>query len=447
MSRIVKDANLALPTTRRKLARKKEPHWRTLVVGRAHLGWQRGFENPGDQSAPKRREGEAQNSNKSIEGAPKRREAGKWILRRYIDGKYTIRTLGWADDREEANGETILSYEMAETMAKAMIDGPDPLPGRLTVRKAMENYIEHQRDLGKPVGDLISRTEAWIIPSLGNVLVQELTTERLRRWLAAMAATPAMVRSAEGAKQKYKAEPATEDDIRRRRSSANRVWTMLRAGLNLAFKDSKVASDLAWRRVQPFKSVDGTRTNHLTMAQAERLINASDREFKPLLRGALETGCRYSELTRLEVADFNPDSRTVHIRRSKSGETRHVALTDDGVEFFRQVCAGRAGRDLMFQRSDGSPWTPSAQARPMLEACARAKIDPPITFHALRHSWASLAAMDGVPLQVVARNLGHSSTRMVEKHYGHWSASYVADEIRKGAPKFGRVERKVLPIG
>jgi hypothetical protein len=45
--------------------------------------------------------------------------------------------------------------------------------------------------------------------------------------------------------------------------------------------------------------------------------------------------------------------------------------------------------------------------------------------------------MNGVPLLVVAKNLGHADTRMVEKHYGHLAPSYVADAIRAGAPRFG----------
>ena len=40
--------------------------------------------------------------------------------------------------------------------------------------------------------------------------------------------------------------------------------------------------------------------------------------------------------------------------------------------------------------------------------------------------------MNGVPLIVVAKNLGHSDTRMVEKHYGHLAPSYVAVAIRAG---------------
>jgi len=47
--------------------------------------------------------------------------------------------------------------------------------------------------------------------------------------------------------------------------------------------------------------------------------------------------------------------------------------------------------------------------------------------------------MNGVPLLVVAKNLGHADTRMVERHYGHMSPSHVSDAIRAGAPRFGKV--------
>ena len=48
--------------------------------------------------------------------------------------------------------------------------------------------------------------------------------------------------------------------------------------------------------------------------------------------------------------------------------------------------------------------------------------------------------MAGAPI-VVACSLGHADTRMVEKHYGHLSSSYAADEIRRAAPRFGFVEQ------
>jgi hypothetical protein len=45
--------------------------------------------------------------------------------------------------------------------------------------------------------------------------------------------------------------------------------------------------------------------------------------------------------------------------------------------------------------------------------------------------------MAGMPLMVVARNLGHADTRMVERHYGHLAPSFIADAIRASAPRFG----------
>ena len=94
----------------------------------------------------------------------------------------------------------------------------------------------------------------------------------------------------------------------------------------------------------------------------------------------------------------------------------------------------------------GREWRASQQARPMLAACKRASIDPPVGIHQLRHTWASLAVMAGIPLPVIAKNLGHVDTRMVEKHYGHLAPSYVTDTLRAHAPKFGKTVAKVRSI-
>jgi integrase len=106
------------------------------------------------------------------------------------------------------------------------------------------------------------------------------------------------------------------------------------------------------------------------------------------------------------VQDFNPDAGTVHVRKSKGGKPRHVVLTEQGADFFKQHCAGRAGSELMLRHADGSPWKKSQQSSPMRGACAHARITPAVGFHQLRHTWASHAVMAGVPLMVVARNLG-----------------------------------------
>ena len=47
--------------------------------------------------------------------------------------------------------------------------------------------------------------------------------------------------------------------------------------------------------------------------------------------------------------------------------------------------------------------------------------------------------MKGVPMPVIAKQLGHADTRMTEKHYAHISPSYVADTIRQNFPTLGIV--------
>ena len=62
----------------------------------------------------------------------------------------------------------------------------------------MDRYIEFKRSEGKSVTDVMSRGTAHILPALGDLVVTELTTEKLRSWLATMAASPAQVRPKRG---------------------------------------------------------------------------------------------------------------------------------------------------------------------------------------------------------------------------------------------------------
>jgi integrase len=157
----------------------------------------------------------------------------------------------------------------------------------------------------------------------------------------------------------------------------------------------------------------------------------------------------------LKARDFDPQAGTVAIRLSKGGKPRHIALTDEGREFFQNVVAGRAGNDRMFDRERvvmqatreapakmaRVPWGDSDQFRPISAACIAANITPAISFHELRHTYASRLAMRGVPVGVIAAQLGHSDTRMTERHYAHLSPSYVSDTVRQSFGILGIVPK------
>jgi integrase len=423
MPKSVKAAILETRTARARLKRGRQAHWQPLRPG-THLGYQR----PADAAI------------------------GRWLLRRYLGGgnRYQVTQIGLADDKDNSNGLTVLSFEQVQAKARAMVETPNgEKVQRVTVRQAMERYCAHKRRLGQSVADVLSRGTAHILPALGDLVVSELTDEKLQQWLFDMAAGPAQNRPKKG-KVQYRPEPEGDEAIRKRRATANRVLTMLKAILNYVYDKGHVTHRDAWgRKLKPFKEVETARVRYLSIAEAQRLINACDAEFRPLLRAALETGARYSELARLEVVDFNADSGSISIRRSKAGKSRHIILTEEGAAFFKAHCAGRAGSELMFtHREDNSPWKTAEQSRPMREACERANLKPTASIHAMRHTWASHAVMNGVPLLVVARNLGHRDTRMVEIHYGHLAPGYVADAIRAGAPKYAIAPdtKNVVPL-
>jgi integrase len=410
--RTLRDSKLDTAAARLRLPVSGKPHWRLLDPG-LHLGYRR------------------------LKG-----RSGTWVRRRYLGGeKYDTESIGTADDYGHADGQTILDFKQAQDKCRGR---PTAKAGPYTIGDAVEDYLVWLEAERKSGLDARKRAEALILQALGDRKCDALTTDDINAWRNNLAKQPPRARTGKNAKQRYrKFDDNDPEAVRRRRATVNRLWTILRGALNKAFRDGKIASDTAWKRVKPFQSADAARVHYLEIADATRLINGCDPDFRLLVQAALETGCRFGELARLETRDFNRDAGTIHIRQSKSGKARHTVLANDGIRLFERLVTGRSGGDLIFQ-NNGQPW--KTTQRPMAEACKRARINPAISFHVLRHTWASHAVMNGVPLMVVAKNLGHSDTRMVEKHYGHLAPSYIVDAIRNGAPRFNVESDNVTAI-
>ena len=426
MARTLQDAKLDTRAARLRLRKRREPYWRSISEGLA-VGYRKGT------------------------------KGGTWIARHYsTEHGRRYHSVGTADDIADADGAHVLSFPQAQEAARkwfahlARHDRGEVRSGPYTIDECLEEYLTWLQGHRKTGDDVRHRINSLILPKFSQTQCDRLTTAQIQKWLRDLATSPARLRTKKGAKKPNFREfnKSDGDAVRRRRVSANRNLTVLKAALNRAWREGKIPSDEAWRRVEPFEEVDGARVRYLTVAEAKRLLNACDPYFRRLAQAALVTGARYGELTALRASDFNPDSGTVHVRTSKSGKGRHIVLNDEGAALFKSLAAGKAGDAILLSKADGTPWKTAHQARPMKEACKRAKISPPVSFHVLRHTWASLAVMAGAPLMVVARNLGHADTRMVERHYGHLAPSYIADAIRAAAPKFDiKPERKIVSIG
>ena len=417
MARTVRNAKLDSRTARIKLTARRAPYWTVLSKGAA-LGYRKGA------------------------------KGGTWIARFLDDtGTHRYQALGAADDAMDADGSLCLSYATAQREADKWFriaangfQDDAPRSGSYTVKDAMADYLAaYKRKGGKSLDRTQSAIDAHINPTLGGVPVSKLTKRRIEQWLDGLANAAPMVRTAPGKPQKRREADNSTEGARRRKSSANRILTVLKAAFNHAYADGKVSSDEAWRNVKAFREVDAARVRYLNDDESRRLVNACTPDFRPMVQAALLTGCRYGEITALKVTDYNADAGTLHIRISKSGKPRHVVLTDEGRGFFDTATAGKSGSAHIFTRPDGEAWGRSHQQRPFIAACKVAKVDP-LTFHELRHSYASRLVMNGAPLAVIAAQLGHSDTRMVEKHYGHLCPNYIADTVRATFGSLGVVE-------
>lgn len=419
MARTVRNPKIDTRSARAKLSERREPYWTVISAGNA-LGYRRGA------------------------------KGGSWIGKyRDLEGKRHIEALGAADDARDADGLSVFNFSQAQERArtwfqrKAREQAGDyvPLDRPYTVADALEDYrADYQRRSGKATDRLDTSSSAWIQPELGAIPLDRLTKGRIVAWHQKMAETPPRLRTKAGMPQKHRKADANPEAVRQRRSTANRVLTILKAALNHAHREGRCASDDAWRMVRGFREADAAKLRYLSDDEARRLTNACPPDFRCLVTAALLTGCRYSELAAMTIDDFNRDSGTMRVRTSKSGKPRHVVLTQEGRDFVAQRATGMAASTRLFVRSNGKAWSKSEQQRPLRSACATAGIDPPVNFHGLRHTYASRLAMRGVPLAVIAAQLGHADSRMVEKHYGHLSPSYVADTVRTAFGSLGIVE-------
>ena len=102
-------------------------------------------------------------------------------------------------------------------------------------------------------------------------------------------------------------------------------------------------------------------------------------------------------------------------------ETREILMSkaEEGRDFVAQRAAGKPGSARLFLRGNGKPWGKSEQQRPLSAACTAARIDPPVNFHGLRHTCATLLPLNNVNVKAVSERLGHASIEITHNTYSH----------------------------
>ena len=420
MAHTVRDANLESREARLRL-KKEARHWTRIHSGLS-LCYRRG---PGG--------------------------SGTWSARLLLEsGRYALKSLGVADDYADADGRKVLAFKDAQKAALAYEAEEQRSGGgldrKLTVKKAADDYLDWFRSHRKGVAMAESAIRTHILPAFGDRTIASLTSAELRAWLDKLATKPARLRTSKFAsKANIRAAPKTGDEKRARRASTNRIYTVLRAILNRAFQGGAVADDSVWRKVKPFAKVDEARIRFLTDAECVRLVNACPPDLRALVRAALLTGSRWGELAELRVSEVttNADAPRMYVAESKSGKPRHIPLNAEGRALFVAQVAGKLGDERVFVRADGDPWGHNHHVRALNEACRVAKIRPFVTFHELRHTYASHLAQAGIDLLTISKLLGHADTRITARHYAHLADKTLAAAVTN-LPSFEPDRQSVL---
>lgn len=287
-----------------------------------------------------------------------------------------------------------------------------------TVAEAMRDYMQNfiRRGYRSVVGT--QRTiEFHILPVMGHIRVENLTREDVRQWLQSVLHFRGRVRHYRGGPTIFAHEPPTEEEVRRRKQTANRLFQILKAALNIALQEGFVeCSGAAWREVLPFIAARSGRTRFLSDEEQRMFIAACEGDFRRLALGALFTGARQAELVRLRVEDFLGNAVRIPSEIAKTKQERTVFLSRPAARFFQNLAGERPPQDLLFTLNNHR-WTKMDQWSYTRSVSRKAELRD-FSFCVLRHTAASNWVRAGIPLKYIAEQLGHSIT-ICEKHYAH----------------------------
>jgi integrase len=143
---------------------------------------------------------------------------------------------------------------------------------------------------------------------------------------------------------------------------------------------------------------------------------------RPLVITALHTGFRASELRSLTWDDVDFRRRVISVRAgyAKNGEARSVPMNQLLTDILKSVKLANYQGDRVFCNREGTPYR---SFRSAFERAVRKAEVKDLTFHDLRHTFASRLVMAGVDLPTVKELLGHRDISMTMR-YTHLSSDH-----------------------
>lgn len=302
-----------------------------------------------------------------------------------------------------------------------------PLPmraGHLTLAELIDVYM------GRYEGRDVSRVHraAWWRRQLGHVVLQELTEDHVHATLEALAESRSRYYAGKDAEGRSifkaragKVSPAT----------VNRHAAALAAIITWAIKRRVAPAGY----VHPCRTIErrtenNERTRFLSDDERLRLLDACRLARWPRMLGlvlmALTTGARKGELMGLRWADIDFERAEAQVAVTKNGEPRVLPLVPAVLAELQRFKAGPKVLVFASPRDANKAFAFEGQ---FTRALKLAKVRD-FTPHCLRHTCASMLAMNGASIAEIADVLGHRQLQ-VTKRYVHHSTGHKAALVNR----------------
>jgi integrase len=217
----------------------------------------------------------------------------------------------------------------------------------------------------------------------------------------------------------------------------NRYQAWLRQVLNISVMKGKLSQNPV-TQLKMFKEPKG-RTRFLIPDEEAKLIKALGPRFGACARFAILTGLRQKEQFGLQWKDVDMERGLLTLMATKSGDVQYAPLNQEAQAFLESLDTWQSSKWVFPSQNPATHVDPTKVRRKYRKAVKLAGI-PWVTWHDLRHTFASRLAMRGVPLATIAALLRHSTTCLV-KRYAHLSPAYLKEAVEE-VSVFGRTKKE-----
>lgn len=283
---------------------------------------------------------------------------------------------------------------------------------RRTWQEAVLRYLSEKSQ--KSTLDADKSHLRWLDPHMRDVHLDEVSRDLIAQITAARQESYEIPRR-KGPPRRIAPKPTT----------VNRTLEILRAILR------KARDDWEWISVCPnipMLKEPVKRVRWITRDQAETLLNLLPDHQQPMMRFALETGLRRTNVTHLEWSQLDLERRLawIHPDQAKAEKAIGVPLSDEAVLILR----GQFGKHESWVFPYHGKAVTQTSTKAWRDAVKRAGIPADFRWHDLRHTWASWHAQDGTPLHVLQELGGWASAEMVQR-YAHLSTEHLAQWVNR----------------